>query len=280
VGASEYHSRRSACTVLQPRQPDGGAGATRPINAVACCPPQTDTVGKMQAAVYILLKTTPPNGDKFTDAVRRVLASEHEWVKWKNESCPDFFRDSVELRKRKSPGVGEVGGGEAKKAKGAGERDLGSAELSRLWSLSETNLDGCESAVESGRFIPDVGSYFKEAIEQVNESCADFGIHLSNQDSPLSPWLGPVCPCVRVCVQVAGANPVDKRFWVFTDQTDYNWRALRLLGKDRLHYFQVGFLWLARYYMQEEDRKAPLFPLCSLASQVALVLNEVSFAGF
>lgn len=31
---------------------------------------------------------------------------------------------------------------------------------------------------------------------------------------------------------------IDKRFWVFTEPA-YIWRALRLLGKDRLHYFQV-----------------------------------------
>ena len=32
-------------------------------------------------------------------------------------------------------------------------------------------------------------------------------------------------------------DPVDKRFWVFTDPPFY-WRGLRLLAKENLHYFQ------------------------------------------
>lgn len=118
----------------------------------------------MQAAVYILLKNTPPHGDKFAESARTVLASEQVWVTWKNEGCPDFFRDSAELRKRKAPDDEEEESG--KKAR-VDACDMGSAELTRLWNLSKTNLEGCESAVESGRSIPDVETYFAEAIQQV-----------------------------------------------------------------------------------------------------------------
>ena len=59
-------------------------------------------------------------------------------------------------------------GSKAKKpATEKGRRELGSAELSRLWNLTETNIDGCRNAVEAGRFIPEVKDYFRESIEQV-----------------------------------------------------------------------------------------------------------------
>mmetsp|Transcript_37374 Transcript_37374/g.97978 ORF Transcript_37374/g.97978 Transcript_37374/m.97978 type:complete len:570 (-) Transcript_37374:56-1765(-) len=160
---------------------------------------QADIVGKTRARVYTLLKTTPPNGDAFAEAVRKVLASEHVWIKWKNEKCPDFFREPGEVRKRKAF-EGADGDGRAKKVKDS-HKDLGSAEVTRLWNLTATNLDGCKGAIDAGRSIPEVGVYFKEAISQV-----------------------------------AGEYPIDKRFWTFTEPA-YMWRALRLLGKDRLHYF-------------------------------------------
>jgi len=53
-------------------------------------------------ARYTLLKGTPPSGERFAEAVKRIMESEKVWVAWKNQGCPDFFREGVELRKRKA----------------------------------------------------------------------------------------------------------------------------------------------------------------------------------
>ena len=94
----------------------------------------------------------------------------------------------------------EDGASPAKKAKAADKLDLGSAELTRLWNITKTNLESCKA--DSRRSTPKTGEFFEEALEQID----------------------PV-------------NDVEKEYWS-TKNPAYCWRALRLLGAEKLHYFQ------------------------------------------
>lgn len=38
--------------------------------------------------IYNLLKETPPDGEKFAEIVRTILAREEHWNIWKNSGCP------------------------------------------------------------------------------------------------------------------------------------------------------------------------------------------------
>ena len=60
------------------------------------------TLANSRGIRYEILEDTPPSGKRFADAVRKVMSSEQAWVSWKNHGCPDFFREGVELRKRKT----------------------------------------------------------------------------------------------------------------------------------------------------------------------------------
>lgn len=165
---------------------------------------QSDWITKMQATCFHLLKLSPPSGEQFALDVKRVLKSENHWVQWKNDGCPAFARKTLPLKRPLDTDADamevEDGASPAKKAKAADKLDLGSAELTRLWNITKTNLESCKA--DSRRSTPKTGEFFSEALEQID----------------------PV-------------NDVEKEYWSTKDPA-YCWRALRLLGAEKLHYFQ------------------------------------------
>ena len=46
--------------------------------------------------VYLLLSETPPDGSRFAETVKHILAREEHWNAWKNEGCPAFKRPAPE----------------------------------------------------------------------------------------------------------------------------------------------------------------------------------------
>lgn len=38
--------------------------------------------------IYSLLRETPPDGERFSQIVKNVLAREEHWNVWKNDGCP------------------------------------------------------------------------------------------------------------------------------------------------------------------------------------------------
>lgn len=169
---------------------------------------QSDWITKMQKTCFHLIKLSPPSGEQFALDVKRVLKSENHWVQWKNDGCPAFARETLPLKRAREKDADadadamevEDGASPAKKAKAADKLDLGSAELTRLWNITKTNLESCKA--DSRRSTPKTGEFFEEALEQID----------------------PV-------------NDVEKEYWS-TKNPAYCWRALRLLGAEKLHYFQ------------------------------------------
>ncbi|KAL7984372.1 hypothetical protein Chor_002942 [Crotalus horridus] len=77
---------------------------------------------------------------------------------------------------------------------------MGNEELTRLWNLCPDNMEACKS--ESREYMPTLEEFFEEAIEQADPE-----------------------------------NMVDKEFKV-VNNSNYGWRALRLLARRSPHFFQ------------------------------------------
>ncbi|XP_060680356.1 THO complex subunit 1 isoform X2 [Hemiscyllium ocellatum] len=151
-------------------------------------------------AVYQLFKETPPDGEKFSSMVEHILHSEENWIAWKNEGCPSFVKERSLESKFPKP---------AKKrpapedffGKGPGKKVLmGNEELTRLWNLCPDNMEACKS--ESREFMPTLEEFFEEAIEQADPE-----------------------------------NMVEEEYKV-VNNSNYGWRALRLLARRSPHFFQ------------------------------------------
>ncbi|XP_043544182.1 THO complex subunit 1 isoform X2 [Chiloscyllium punctatum] len=151
-------------------------------------------------AVYQLFKETPPDGEKFSSMVEHILHSEENWIAWKNEGCPSFVKERSLESKVPKP---------AKKrpapedffGKGPGKKVLmGNEELTRLWNLCPDNMEACKS--ESREFMPTLEEFFEEAIEQADPE-----------------------------------NMVEEEYKV-VNNSNYGWRALRLLARRSPHFFQ------------------------------------------
>ncbi|XP_048385058.1 THO complex subunit 1 isoform X2 [Stegostoma tigrinum] len=151
-------------------------------------------------AVYQLFKETPPDGEKFSSMVEHILHSEENWIAWKNEGCPSFVKERSLESKLPKP---------AKKrpapedffGRGPGKKVLmGNEELTRLWNLCPDNMEACKS--ESREFMPTLEEFFEEAIEQADPE-----------------------------------NMVEEEYKV-VNNSNYGWRALRLLARRSPHFFQ------------------------------------------
>ncbi|XP_028659489.1 THO complex subunit 1 isoform X2 [Erpetoichthys calabaricus] len=150
--------------------------------------------------VYQLLKETPPDGDKFAAVVEHILNTEENWNAWKNEGCPSFVKERpVETKPIRPARKRPVP--EDFLSKGPDRKVLmGNEELTRLWNLNNDNMEACKS--ESREFMPSLEEFFEEAIEQADP-----------------------------------ANMVEEKYKV-VNNSNYGWRALRLLARRSPHFFQ------------------------------------------
>lgn len=163
---------------------------------------QSNWVKETTTQVYELLRETPPDGEKFANAVEHILEREENWISWKNEGCPSFIKERSEeeskpqpLRKRKVSIGDEVASGwRSKKVL------LGSSELTRLWNLCPDNLEACKA--DNRVFLPTLEEYFTEAIEQADPDAM-----------------------------------VEDEYKVIKNG-NFGWRALRLLARRSHHFFQ------------------------------------------
>lgn len=148
--------------------------------------------------VYQLLKETPPNGDKFSQDVKRILSREDIWNKWKNEGCPNFVRDKKDeparkAQKRSRPTTSDFDRNKQPKYQ------FENTEIGKLCNVNHDNLAACRDP--SRQFLPSLKDFFEEAIEQLDP-----------------------------------ANQVEKQYQLIYD-SDWSWRALRLLAKRSALYF-------------------------------------------
>ncbi|XP_041046391.1 THO complex subunit 1 isoform X2 [Carcharodon carcharias] len=151
-------------------------------------------------AVYQLFKETPPDGEKFSSMVEHILHSEENWIAWKNEGCPSFVKERPPESKVPKP-ARKRPAPEDFFGKGPGKKVLmGNEELTRLWNLCPDNMEACKS--ESREFMPTLEEFFEEAIEQADPE-----------------------------------NMVEEEYKV-VNNSNYGWRALRLLARRSPHFFQ------------------------------------------
>ncbi|GLV34018.1 Hpr1 [Carabus blaptoides fortunei] len=139
-------------------------------------PDQIEWVRKMTDLVYSLLEETPPDGDEFAKIVRNMLLREEHWNSWKNDGCPEFRKpkpvqeipeeggDKRKMLKPRKPKkyLGDI----LKEAAVQKKYNLGNPELTKLWNLCPDNLEACKAKERD--FLPQLDSYFSEAIEQLD----------------------------------------------------------------------------------------------------------------
>ncbi|XP_063307570.1 THO complex subunit 1 isoform X1 [Pelobates fuscus] len=150
--------------------------------------------------VHQLLCETPSVGDKFSKMVEHILNSEENWNAWKNEGCPSFVKERpAEPKPVKLPRKRPAP--EDFLGKGPNKKVLmGNEELTRLWNLCPDNIEACK--LESREFMPTLEQFFEEAIEQADPE-----------------------------------NMVENEYKV-VNNSNYGWRALRLLARRSPHFFQ------------------------------------------
>ncbi|XP_053293685.1 THO complex subunit 1 [Pleuronectes platessa] len=150
--------------------------------------------------VYQLLKEIPPDGDKFATMLEHILNTEENWNAWKNEGCPSFVKERVVDDKPKRP-TRKRQAPEDFLGKGPDRKIfMGNDELTRLWNLNLDNMEACKS--DSREFMPSLDEFFAEAIEQADPT-----------------------------------NMVEDEYKVVRN-SNYGWRALRLLSRRSPHFFQ------------------------------------------
>lgn len=161
---------------------------------------QTAWMEETTKLVYQLLREIPPDGDKFAKMVEHVLNTEENWNAWKNEGCASFVKERPADDKPKRP-TRKRQAPEDFLGKGPDRKVfMGNDELTRLWNLNHDNMEACKS--DSREFMPSLEEFFEEAIEQADP-----------------------------------ANMVEDEYKVVRN-SNYGWRALRLLSRRSPHFFQ------------------------------------------
>ncbi|XP_068252249.1 THO complex subunit 1 isoform X2 [Nyctibius grandis] len=151
-------------------------------------------------AVYQLLSENPPDGERFSKMVEHILNTEENWNSWKNEGCPSFVKERPADSKPMRP-ARKRPAPEDFLGKGPNKKILmGNEELTRLWNLCPDNMEACKS--ESREYMPTLEEFFEEAIEQADPE-----------------------------------NMVENKYKA-VNNSNYGWRALRLLARRSPHFFQ------------------------------------------
>ncbi|NXC49827.1 THOC1 protein, partial [Penelope pileata] len=151
-------------------------------------------------AVYQLLSENPPDGERFSKMVEHILNTEENWNSWKNEGCPSFVKERPSDSKPMRP-ARKRPAPEDFLGKGPNKKILmGNEELTRLWNLCPDNMEACKS--ESREYMPTLEEFFEEAIEQADPE-----------------------------------NMVENKYKA-VNNSNYGWRALRLLARRSPHFFQ------------------------------------------
>uniref|UniRef100_A0A8C9T9Q6 THO complex 1 n=1 Tax=Scleropages formosus TaxID=113540 RepID=A0A8C9T9Q6_SCLFO len=131
---------------------------------------------------------------------QHILNTEENWNSWKNEGCPSFVKERPADAKPIRP-TRKRPAPEDFLGKGPDRKIfMGNDELTRLWNLNPDNMEACKS--DSREFMPSLEEFFEEAIEQADP-----------------------------------ANMVEDEYKVVRN-SNYGWRALRLLSRRSPHFFQ------------------------------------------
>ncbi|XP_062554480.1 THO complex subunit 1-like [Armigeres subalbatus] len=161
---------------------------------------QIDWLRDTEITVYKLIEESPPNGKKFADSVRHMLAREELWNSWKNEGCKEFKRPeaasasgaavtanaSVEdpsppirlPQKRHRKPLGDLIRDSTKQ----GKFFMGNPELTRLWNTCPDNLQACKG--EDRNFLPSLEAYLDGSKAKQDPSFEWRALRLLARQSP------------------------------------------------------------------------------------------------
>uniref|UniRef100_A0AAY4CQH6 Death domain-containing protein n=1 Tax=Denticeps clupeoides TaxID=299321 RepID=A0AAY4CQH6_9TELE len=131
---------------------------------------------------------------------QHILNTEENWNSWKNEGCPSFVKERPTETKPTRPSRKRPAPEDFLGRGPDCKIIMGNEELTRLWNLNHDNMEACKS--DSREFMPSLEEFFEEAIEQAD----------------------PV-------------NMVEDEYKVVRN-SNYGWRALRLLSRRSPHFFQ------------------------------------------
>ncbi|KAF7278945.1 THO complex 1-like protein Hpr1 [Rhynchophorus ferrugineus] len=165
---------------------------------------QKEWISNTTEKVYDLLKETPPDGERFADIIKNILKREELWNAWKNDGCPEIKK----LLPQSEPGIEKTESSDEsplgdliRDADQKGKYYLGNAELTKLWNFCPNNLEACKG--KDRDFLPSLDDYFTDAIAQVD------------------------------------SNKVIKDEESLLRDSNFGWRALRLLARRSPHFFSV-----------------------------------------
>lgn len=116
------------------------------------------------------LKQTTPNGRAFAETIQTILEREKNWVKWKNELCAPFDKETWFATVE----GGKVGLFEATKQlrEKLGEpredwpHTLGSEPLTEIWQMGFRDLDDLENPFQLGLSLFKPDSYLLLSLPQ------------------------------------------------------------------------------------------------------------------
>ncbi|XP_046767508.1 THO complex subunit 1 isoform X2 [Gallus gallus] len=156
---------------------------------------------KFKSSNYVLTDEQSLWIEDTTKAVyQHILNTEENWNSWKNEGCPSFVKERPPDSKPMRP-ARKRPAPEDFLGKGPNKKILmGNEELTRLWNLCPDNMEACKS--ESREYMPTLEEFFEEAIEQADPE-----------------------------------NMVENKYKA-VNNSNYGWRALRLLARRSPHFFQ------------------------------------------
>lgn len=150
--------------------------------------------------VLELIGKTPPNGQEMTQIIEHILKREEFWCNWKNDGCPGLKEINETISKEPTMVNGRKRvGDEIKHAESFGKVIIGNPELTKLWNLCSDNLEACLS--KKRIFIPPVDEFFGDVKTSYDEYSAE------------------------------------DRQKMLADDSDFNWRSLRLLGSKSSYFF-------------------------------------------
>ncbi|CAJ0961833.1 unnamed protein product, partial [Mesorhabditis belari] len=114
-------------------------------------------VTEMQEKCYRLLRETYPNGQHFSDSLKKILQREEEWSKWKNNGCQDYSSRRIlapmrKFAKRPPPPISDT-------------LDLGNADLNKLWKGNDVSLlEFCQQPQRD--FTPLLKNFLQDPLDE------------------------------------------------------------------------------------------------------------------
>lgn len=160
---------------------------------------QIEWVNQTTEKVYHLIEETPPKGKEMRNCVEHILARESFWNIWKNEMCPNL-KSVNEAPAELPPKISKTRlGDEVKAADRCGKVIIGNQDLTKIWNQCQDNWDACLS--EERIFTPPLEKFFEPVITRYET------------------W-----------------RPEDRQK-ILIEESDFTWRALRLLSQKSSHFF-------------------------------------------